>query len=216
MSEEMARSLRSTPRCGVLRKLLSGIVVLAATLVATESAMAAVSRVYWTDRDNATLSATDLSSGATQVLAQNFARLQDVDLDTSTGTLFFSDWGPFIGNSGSINRVNEDGTGLATVLNTRDAVHQLSLDQALQRIYFTRAVSYDNHEISHVTTGGAAYTVLLSGGFGGPGWFPSGLAVDPSNNLLYWGDIGVIFNPPNGSVNRMGTKEPSNNKTYIS
>jgi len=114
MSGHMARSLRSTPRCGVLRKLLSGIVVLAATLVATESAMA-VGKVNWTDRDNATLSVTDLSSGATEVLAQNFGRLEDVDLDTSTGILYFADWGPFIGNSGSINRVNKDGTGLAAV-----------------------------------------------------------------------------------------------------
>ncbi len=179
MSEQMAKSLRTVRLSRICRRLLGAVAVLAAALVATESTMAAVSKVYWTDRDNGTLSVTDLSSGATQVLAQNFARLQDVDLDTSTGILYFADWGPFIGNSGSINRVNKDGTGLATVLNTRDAVHQLALDQALQRIYFTRAVSYDDHEISHVTTGGAAYTVLLSGGFGGPGWFPSGLAVDP-------------------------------------
>jgi DNA-binding beta-propeller fold protein YncE len=47
--------------------------------------------------------------------------------------------------------------------------------------------------------------VFLAGGFGGPGWFPSGLALDSVNSLLYWGDIGVIFNAPNGSVNRMTT-----------
>jgi DNA-binding beta-propeller fold protein YncE len=204
--EPTAEKVHIIPRVRVSRKLVAAIAVLAATLVAIESAMADVSKVYWTDRDNGTLSVTEVSSGATQLLVQNFARLQDVDLDSSTGILYFADWGPFAGNSGSINRVNKDGTGLATVLNTADAVHQLALDQALQRIYFTRAVSYDGHEISHVTTGGAAYTVLLSGsgGFGGPGWFPSGLAVDPVKNLLYWGDIGVIFNPPNGSVNKMG------------
>jgi hypothetical protein len=176
------------------------IAVLAATLVSIESAMADVSKVYWTDRNNGTLSVTDVSSGATQVLVQNFARLQDVDLDISTGILYFADWGPFAGNSGSINRVNKDGTGLATVLNTADAVHQLALDQALQRIYFTRAVSYDGREISHVDTNGANYTVLLPGS----GWFPSGLALDSANNLLYWGDIGILSGPFNGSVNRMG------------
>lgn len=207
MSEQTTKKVHIIPRDKVPRKLVAVLAVLAATFVAIESVMADVSKVYWTDRDNGTLSVTEVSSGATQLLVQNFARLQDVDLDSSTGILYFADWGPFIGNSGSINRVNKDGTGLATVLNTADAVHQLALDQTLQRIYFTRAVSYDGHEISHVTTGGAAYTVLLSGsgGFGGPGWFPSGLAVDPVKNLLYWGDIGVIFNPPNGSVNRMGT-----------
>ena len=43
----------------------------------------AVSKVYWTDRNNGTLSESDLHTGVTNVLVQNFARLQDVDLDTS-------------------------------------------------------------------------------------------------------------------------------------
>ena len=166
----------------------------------------AVTKVYWTDRDNATLSVTDVSSGQTQVLVANTGgRLQDVDLDTTTGILYFADWGPLglPANQGSINQVNTDGTGLATVFNTNDAVHQLALDEANQLIYFTRAASYADHEISVVDYVGGNYTVFLSGDFAGPGWFPSGLALDSVNNLLYWGDIGVIFNPPNGSVNRM-------------
>jgi hypothetical protein len=198
--EQTAEKVHIIPRGKISRKLVAVIAVLAATLMAIESAMADVSKVYWTDRNNGTLSVTDVSSGATQVLVQNFARLQDVDLDINTGILYFADWGTFAGNSGSINRVNTDGTGLATVLNTADAVHQLALDQALQRIYFTRAVSYDGREISHVDTNGANYTVLLFDS----GWFPSGLALDSANNLLYWGDIGVLSGPFNGSVNRMG------------
>ncbi len=203
MFEKTAEKVHIMPRDKVSRKLVAVIAVLAATLMAIESAMADVSKVYWTDRDNGTLSVTDVSSGATQVLVQNFARLQDVDLDISTGILYFADWGPVgpPGGQGSINRVNKDGTGLATVLNTADAVHQLALDQALQRIYFTQAVSYDGREISHVDTNGTNYTVLLAGA----GWFPSGLALDSANNLLYWGDIGVLSGPFNGSVNRMGT-----------
>ena len=112
----MAKKLQVIQRCKVFRKpRVAVIAVLAGALVATESAMAAVIKVYWTDRDNATLSVTDLSGGGTTVLAQNFARLQDVDLDTSTGILYFADWGPLgVGNGGSINRVNRDGTGLAT------------------------------------------------------------------------------------------------------
>ncbi len=85
-------------------------------------------------------------------------------------------------------------------------MHQLALDPVNSQIYFTRAVSYDNHEVSRVNYGPGClgYTVsFLAGDFGGPGWFPSGLAHDPVNDILYWGDIGIINNPPNGSVNQM-------------
>ena len=138
----------------------------------------AVAKVYWTDRFNATLSVTDVSSGQTQVLVTNTGgRLQDVDLDTITGVLHFADWGPVgpPGGQGSIHTVNTDGTGLATTTTTGDGVHQLALDEANQLVYFTRAVSHDDHEVSVVDYAGATTTVLLSGGFaGGDGRVPVG------------------------------------------
>ncbi len=172
----------------------------------------AVARVFWTDRNAATVSVTDVASGVTkQLVAPTGGRLQDVDLDAAAGVLYFADWGPvgFPGSQGTINQVNTDGTGLAPVCGPGtlgDAVHQLALDPVAQQIYFTRGVSYDNHEVSRVNYGPgcAGYTVsFLAGGGGGPGWFPSGLAHDPVNDILYWGDIGVLFLPPNGSVNQM-------------
>ena len=205
--EQMNFKKTNTGRC--LFSSLAAAAVFAGALLATETAMAGP-KVYWTDRDNATLSVTDVGSNVTQVLVPGTGgRLQDVDLDASTGILYFADWGPFIGNSGTINQVNTDGTGLAAVCaagTLGDAVHQLALDPVNSQIYFTRAVSYDNHEVSRVNYGPGClgYTVsFLAGGGAGPGWFPSGLAHDPVNDILYWGDIGVIFNPPNGSVNQM-------------
>lgn len=64
--QQMARKLHAGLR------LTAGIVALAGTLAATHTVMADVAKVYWTDRDNGTLSETDVSSGATQVLVQNF------------------------------------------------------------------------------------------------------------------------------------------------
>jgi len=162
------------------------LILIAVILVVSESAMAAVETVYWTDRNGGTVSASLVADGSTSVVVSGFARPQDVDLVSSAGVLYIADWGPVgpPGGEGSINRVNTDGTGLATVLATGDAVHQLVLDPATNRIYFTRAVSYDNREISHVTMAGTNYTVLASTF----GWFQSGLALDAANSLLYWGD----------------------------
>lgn len=84
--------------------------------------------------------------------------------------------------------------------------HQLHLDTANNRIYFTRAVSYANREISRVDTSGANYTQLRTGfGSGTNGWFYSGLAVDVTNNAIYWGDIGVLTPAPpaDGALNTM-------------
>lgn len=184
--------------------------ILAGLLTTAHRADAAVLNVYWTDRDNATLSVTSVPGGVTTPLASGFSRLQDVDLDANTNTLYFSDWGPVgpPGGQGSVNRINTNGTGLATVLSTGDAVHQLALDPANQRLYFTRAVSYEDREISRVDYSGANYTVIHSGtGSGANGWFYSGLALDPANNLLYWGDPGILTPAPpaDGAVNRMTT-----------
>ncbi len=187
--------------------LLAALVVLPGTLVATGSAMAAVTEVYWTDRDNATLSATVLSSGQTTVLVPNTGgRLQDVDLDATTGILYFADWGPVGGGSqGTISQIPKTGgvvTSVCAVGTLGDAVHQLALDPVNSQIYFTRAVSYDGHEVSRVNYGPGCAGLTVSF-LVGSGWFPSGLAHDPVNDVLYWGDIGVIGGPPNGSVNRM-------------
>ena len=105
--------------------------------------------------------------------------------------------------------MNTDGTGLAAVCapgTLGDGAHQLALDPVLSQIYFTRAVSYDNHEVSRVNYGAGCtgLTVsFLAGGNTGPGWFPSGLAHDPVADILYWGDSGVLNLPPHGSVNQM-------------
>jgi hypothetical protein len=203
----MKRSVVGLTTIMALMLALAIATVLVGALTAPP-ALAAPTAIYWTDRDNATLY-RNVGGVNTLLVSPTGGRLQDVDLDPATGTLFFSDWGPIgpPGGQGSIDKVNTNGTGLATVFSTGDAVHQLALDPAsnTSRIFFTRAVSYDNHEISVVNTDATGYTVFLSGGGAGPGWFPSGLALDSVNNKLYWGDIGVIPNPPNGAVNVLNT-----------
>ncbi len=119
----------------IVTVLMLGLMLASGGVVHGEAS--AVVKVYWTDRDNATLSVSGVSGAtSTQVLVSNTGgRLQDVDLDPSTGVLYFADWGPVgQGGQGSINQLNTDGTGLTTVLNTGDAVHQLALDKTNQII----------------------------------------------------------------------------------
>ncbi len=178
------------------------------------AAVAAPINVYWTSRNAATLFKTNIASNTTTQLTSTSGRLQDVDLDAGTNTLYFSDWGvvgPANSNEGAIHRIQTDGSGLGLVLGggvLGDAVHQLALDTANNRIYFTQAVSYNDREISRVDTSGANYTQLLTGATALPdpqGWFYSGLAVDVANNAIYWGDIGVLVPAPpaDGAVNSM-------------
>lgn len=192
------------------------IITLVSVMVAMGSvaAVAAPINVYWTSRNAATLNKTNVSSGITNLLTSTGSRLQDVDLDAGTNTLYFSDWGAVgsaVSNEGAIYRIQTDGSGLGLVLGggvLGDAVHQLSLDTVNNRIYFTRAVSYTDREISRVDTSGANYTQLHTGTTLVPdvnGWFYSGLAVDVANDVLYWGDPGIITPAPpaDGAVNSM-------------
>jgi len=168
------------------------------------SAMAKVHGVYWTDRDNGTLNFNNLR-GSSNVLA-NGSRLQDVVLDASTNTLYYSDWGLGSANpaDGAINKIKTSGTGQSNVYTGGDAIHQLALDLANGRIYFARGVTYAGWEVSRVNTDGTGYTQLIGNTSPANGFhFPSGIALDLVNSLIYFGDIGVLSSI--GSVNSIDT-----------
>ncbi len=189
----------------------TGIRLLALVLAFTFGAAAAWATpvsIFWTGRNAATINEATVATNTSVLIANTGSRLQDIDFDASTGTLYYADWGPVgVGGGGSVNQIQTDGSGNAIVLNTLDAVHQLDLDFGNSRIYFTRAVSYDDREISRVDMSGANNIQLRTGfGFSNTdGWFYSGLAVDYANNDIYWGDIGILTPAPpaDGAVNRM-------------
>jgi uncharacterized repeat protein (TIGR01451 family) len=170
-------------------------------------------KVFWTDRNAATLSMSDLGAGTTSILVPDTGgRLQDVDLDQASGVLYFSDWGQ-VGaadpNQGSIKSIPMGGGSITELCGSGqlgDAVHQLALDAANGHIYFTRAVSYAGQQIGRVNIGTGCTGLVSSadvGGGSGIGWFPSGLALDSSSDILYWGDAGLTVGAPGGAVNQM-------------
>lgn len=167
------------------------------------SAQAGVINYYWTDRDNATVNRTTAGGVTTQLVAPSGGRLQDVDL-ASGNTLYFTDWGPVgsPGGEGKINSVSTSGGAVTNILTTSDGVHQIAVDEAAGKIYYTQGVSYDTRHIGVVNTDGTGHTILLDEA----SWFPSGLALDPVSGKLYWGDIGVIQPFPfGGAVNVANT-----------
>jgi hypothetical protein len=143
-------------------------------------------------------------------------RVCDVELDRPRGYVYFNNW-----NSGvpmaeeAIYRTGLSGAGqiLFTSANssntgTASGLHRIAIEAADGDVYFTRGVSYANSngpEVSRVDVTGANYVKLYgtTDANGPHGWFTSGLDVDQVNGDIYWGDSGVIYNPPAGAANVM-------------
>jgi hypothetical protein len=85
-------------------------------------------------------------------------------------------------------------------------MHGIALDPANGVVYFTRGVSYaDNNggpEVSKINMDGTGYTRLNSSN---TSWFTSGIALDESNGIVYFGSPGVLNTGTGGAVNRVNT-----------
>lgn len=179
--------------------------------IAEAAGPSSVVRIYWSD--SGTVNRANPDGTGQMLLAAGFNRIDDVEIDHVAKQLYWNNWivpPPFAPGEG-IFRSNLDGTGQVffTSVNSSptgfaSGLHGIDIDGASGVVYFTRGVSYANPaEVSKISTGGGGYTTLI-GSFTQT-WFPSGIVVDGPNNLLYWGDPGVINLPPNGAVNVMTT-----------
>lgn len=197
-------------------------------LCLSRASQAAPARFYWTNGWTSpansgngpagTVNRIDANGANPVVLATQGAsggqlwRVCDVELDQARQVIYFNNW-----NSGApvtdegIYRTSLNGTGqvLFTTANSAgtgfdSGLHRISIDPANGDVYFTRGVSYANSngpEVSRVNVTGGGYTQLY--GAPGDGWFTSGLDLDPATGDVYWGDSGVIYNPPAGAANVM-------------
>lgn len=180
-----------------LKSLLAAAIV---TLGIVGSAQAAVSNFYWTNRDAATLNKTTAANVTTQLVAPTGGRLQDVDISGST--LYFTDWGMVgpPGGQGGIYSVSTSGGAVTPILTgVSDAYHQIALDLANNDIYYTQGVSYETRHVGVYDTVTLTDTILQDD----TSWFPSGIGLD--GGFVYWGDIGILTRPIDGTVNRMTT-----------
>lgn len=170
-----------------MKKFLS-LVKLSFTLIFlafSSQAYAQVSKIYWTEGGGVVKKANPDGSGEI-TLATGFTRLREAEFDSLNQTLYVSDWGG--STPGKIVRMDLDGNNHFDVVNQgRYAYKGISLDPDNNRVYFARGVSFDGHEVSRINMDGSSYTQLTTSG-----WFPSGIEVDATNNVLYWGDSGII------------------------
>jgi hypothetical protein len=195
-------------------------------------AQAVVNRYYWTNGWTSpvnsgggppgTVNRIDENGTNPLVIATQDAignplwRVCDVELDRPRGFVYFNNW-----NSGvpmaeeAIYRTGLAGAGqiLFTAANssntgTASGLHRIAIEAADGDVYYTRGVSYANSngpEVSRVDVNGANYVKLYgtTDAMGPHGWFTSGVDVNQRTGQIYWGDSGVIYNPPAGALNVM-------------
>lgn len=158
--------------------------------------------MHWTDRNGGQLWTTSLLDETHFVLwdiateANTPLRLQDVDLDSTTGTLYIADWGVSGRtniNEGRILSIDKLGNK-TTIWAGQDGYHYLALDPSNQVIYYTHGVSYlgsPDMDVGKVNYDGSN-NITLRYGSGEAGWFPSGIALDELNSRVYWGAPGLL------------------------
>ncbi len=160
---------------------------------------------------------TDDGGATINQIASGFNRIDDVEVDTVHGKIYWNNWASGQPNNATegVYQANLNGTGvfklvsLAQSNSTSGAAsgqHGIALDPTNNVVYFTRGVSYADGnggpEVSKINMNGTGYTRLSTNN---SGWFFSGVDVDPGTSTLYWGSPGVLNTGTGGAVNRMNT-----------
>ncbi len=190
------------------------IIALGALLLIPTSnfAFAQISDYYWSEDDGTgEIFTSDGVSVPSQITSGGFDRIDDVEIDQSTGLLWWNNWVPGTPSaSEDIYNANLDGSAqtplglVSSCTGPPSGLTGIVLDPANGDVYYTRGVSYNNcdfGEVSVVPMSGGVGTQLDSPG--GDSWHPDG--IDLSAGTIFFGDPGVLFAPRHGAVNSMDT-----------
>lgn len=97
-------------------------------------------RVYWSDTDNDRIqyasSTTAATTPVTLISDPSIDFPVDIELDSTNGKLYIVALGPSV-SSGSIARVNLDGTGLETIVSPLYQPWGIAVDPANNRLFYT-------------------------------------------------------------------------------
>ena len=132
-------------------------------------------------------------------------RPRGIVVDDINGHIYWNDFGDQSGNPGLTKRSGLDGSNVTTIINHgQNGINDIDLDIAAGKVYVSLSVSYAPfHGVRQANLNGTGLVNLFSTWPSGSppgtftGWFIDGLAVDPANGRLYYGDIGVLV--PDGS-----------------
>lgn len=132
-------------------------------------------------------------------------------MDPANGLLFWATSNLVDGCS--IQRVNRNGTGLATVIGLGTALvpHGVAVDPSTMRVWWT---SSNNHAISSIDYDG---TDGLPAFACDPGSFPYGIAIDPAADHVYWTEYnaGRLMRSRRNGSNRTVLVSGLNNPTHL-
>ena len=203
---------------------ITGFVFVALALAgACDTVDAGPVRIYWSETASWSAPGTGGTvrrangdgTGATTI-ATGYSRVDDVEVDATNGRVYWNNWASGAPSaSEGIWTSALDGSGTMQLTGVAQSnsssgfasgMHGIALDPASGVIYFTRGVSYADSnggpEVSKVNTNGTGYTRLNTSN---TSWFTSGIAVDSTNNYVYFGSPGVLNTTTGGAVNRVNT-----------
>jgi DNA-binding beta-propeller fold protein YncE len=99
-------------------------------------------------------------------------------------TLYYADIFYPTFSHGYLRKVNTDGTGLQTLVNTGDGLRGVAVDRAAGKIYWT---DVNADAIWRCNLNGTGVEDLVTAGLE----FPMAIDLNPLNRKLYWGDQGL-------------------------
>ena len=142
---------------------------------------AAKSKLYWTNASGR-IQRANLNGKQIRTLAKNLKAPSNITLDTTGGKLYWTE------SNGRIRRANLNGKGLQNIASDLDPINGIAI--AGNKIYWAEGTDGGGGKIRHANLNGSNFGTLVSFQ-----QVPSGVAIDPVGNKLYWTEA-------NGSIRR--------------
>lgn len=162
-------------------------------------------KLYFVDDDNLQIKRCNLDGTDVEVLYDDFSGVSNIALDTENGFVFWTNR-----QDGSVHRGRLDGSGSSEMI-----INTLSLPEGIAyhagKIYISDVdVPPVGENIYVANANGSGLEVLVPGAWG------YGMAIDPVNERLYFGDQAVFDNPDDNRIKSVNMNDPTDLTSLVS